>query len=76
MSETIFTEGLGSVIGLKRARKQSLEEYITVILLWLLQGGTDFTQDRYLQELVNDSQSIIGIISYRPGQTWYVGYRP
>ena len=59
-SETIFTEGLGSVIGLKRARKQSLEDYITVILLWLLQGGTDFTQDRYmyLQELVTDSQSI------------------
>ena len=57
-SETIFTEGLGSVIGLRRACRQSLEDYITVILLWLLQGGTDFSQDRYLQELVTDSQSI------------------
>ena len=37
-SRRIFTEGLGSVIGLQRARKQSMEDYITVVLLWLHQG--------------------------------------
>ena len=58
VSETMITEGLGSVIGLQRDRKQSMEDYLTVVLLWLHQGGTDFTQDRYLQELLTDSQTI------------------
>ena len=54
----MITEGLGSVIGLQRGRKQSMEDYLTVVLLWLHQGGTDFTRDRYLQELLTDSQTI------------------
>ena len=58
VSEVMITEGLGSVIGLQRGRKQSMEDYLTVVLLWLHQGGTDFTQDRYLQELLTDSQTI------------------
>ena len=58
VSEVMITEGLGSVIGLQRGRKQSMEDYLTVVLLWLHQGGTDFTQDRYLQELLTDSQII------------------
>ena len=61
----MITEGLGSVIGLPRDRKQSMENYLTVLLLWLLKGGTDFTQDRYLQELLTDSQTCIGLT--RPG---------
>ena len=52
------TEGLGSVIGLQRGRKQSMEDFLTVVLLWLHQGGTGFAQDRYLQELLTDSQTI------------------
>ena len=46
VSEPMITEGLGSVTGLLRGRKQSMENYLTVLLLWLLKGGTDFTQDR------------------------------
>ena len=34
-SRRIFTEGLGSVIGLQRARKQSLEDYITCTVVLL-----------------------------------------
>ena len=45
-SETIFTEGLGSVIGLQRARKQSMEDYITVVLLWLHQGELTIANPR------------------------------
>ena len=55
----MITEGLGSVIGLYIARKQTMEDYLTVLLLWLLKGGIDFTQDRYLQELLTDSQSMV-----------------
>ena len=58
VSQTMITEGLGSVIGLHRGRKQSMEDYLTVVLLWLLKGGTDFTKDRYLQELLIDSQTM------------------
>ena len=53
----MITEGLGDVIGLRIARKQTMESYLTVLLLWLLQGGTDFNSDPYLQQLMADSQS-------------------
>ena len=58
VSQTMITEGLGSVIGLHRDRKQSMENYLTVLLLWLLQGGTDFNADPYLKQLMTDSQSM------------------
>jgi hypothetical protein len=45
-SRRIFTEGLGSVIGLQRARKQSMEDYITVVLLWLHQGELTIANPR------------------------------
>ena len=32
VSQTMITEGLGSVIGLPRDRKQSVENYLTVLL--------------------------------------------
>ena len=59
VSQTMITEGLGSVIGLYIARKQTMEDYLTVLLLWLLKGGIDFTQDRFLMELLTDSQSMV-----------------
>ena len=54
----MITEGLGDVIGLRIARKQTMENYLTVLLLWLLQGGTDFNRDIYLKQLLADSQSM------------------
>ena len=58
MSKTVITEGLGDTIGLRIARKQTMEHYLTVLLLWLLQGGTDFNADPYLKQLMTDSQSM------------------
>ena len=58
VSQTMITEGLGDVIGLRIARKQTMESYLTVLLLWLLQGGTDFNADPYLKQLMADSQSM------------------
>ena len=58
VSRTMITEGLGDVIGLRIARKQTMENYLTVLLLWLLQGGTDFNRDIYLKQLLADSQSM------------------
>jgi hypothetical protein len=58
VSQCMITEGLGDVIGLRIARKQTMENYLTVLLLWLLQGGTDFNADPYLQQLMADSQSM------------------
>jgi len=58
VSKTVITEGLGDTIGLRIARKQTMEHYLTVLLLWLLQGGTDFNADPYLKQLMTDSQSM------------------
>ena len=45
VSRTFITEGLGSCIGYTPARGQTTENYLTVVLMWLILGGTDFTQD-------------------------------
>ena len=58
VSETMFTEGLGSFIGLKRVRGQTRENYVTVVPRWLTLGGTDFTKDVFLQDLMEDWQKL------------------
>ena len=59
-SRTFITEGLGSCIGYTPARGQTTENYLTVVLMWLILGGTDFTQDIFLNEMMEDSQMLGG----------------
>jgi hypothetical protein len=60
VSRTFITEGLGSCIGYTPARGQTTENYLTVVLMWLILGGTDFTQDIFLNEMMEDSQMLGG----------------
>jgi len=55
-SRTFITEGLGNCIGYTPARGQTTENYLTVVLMWLILGGTDFTKDIFLNEMMEDSQ--------------------
>ena len=59
-SRTFITEGLGNCIGYTPARGQTTENHLTVVLMWLILGGTDFTKDTFLNEMMEGSQMLGG----------------